>query len=247
MNKTKLQMICTIACFVLSVLMFAATTIAYFSDTVQITNTLTTGDVSIELTEAAVKRDDDGNLVEDPDAPRIHGGVETTVRDYGTIYPGVSVFKDPTIKNTGDNSAWIAARITFTDGSGDLHKVIGYEGVPGIDMRVLLGGAMLDEGAHVGQWNGIDNVRYNDKFAIVQKADAGIGEYSFLIFFLEPFAPGEEAVLFDNLSIPADWTNEQMQELAELKIDIQAFGVQMFDLESCYEAMTSAFPTYFIH
>lgn len=247
MNKTKVQMICTIACFVLSVLMFAATTIAYFSDTAQITNTLTTGDVSIELTEAAVKRDDGGNLVENPDAPRIKGGVDTTVRDYGVIYPGISVFKDPTIKNTGDNSAWIAAKITFTDGGGEIHKVIGYEGFPGIDMRVLLNGAMLEERTHFGRWNGIDNVRYNDNYAIVQKADVGLGEYSFLVFIQKPVAPGEEVVLFDNFSVPADWTNEQMQEFAELKIHIQAFGVQMFDLDSCYEAMTNAFPTYFIH
>lgn len=247
MSKTKLQMICTITCFVLSVAMFVATTVAYFSDTAQISGTLTTGDVTIELTEAAVKHDDVGNLVEDPDAPRIKGVADTTVRDYGVIYPGISIFKDPTIENTGDNAAWIAAKITITDGDGDIFRVLGYDGFPGIDMRILLGGAILDEPTHFGTWNGIPNVRYNDKYAIVQTADVSMGEYSFLIFFQSPFAPGEKAVLFDNFSVPEDWTNEEMQELRELTIHIQAYGVQTFDLQSCYEAMTKAFPTHFIH
>ena len=243
-NKGKLQMICSGVCFVLSVLLFVGTSFAYFSDTKQVTNTMTAGNVSIELTEAAVKNVG-GNLVEDPSQPRIKGGSDATVRDYGAIYPGISIFKDPTIKNVGDANAWVAAKITITDGAGDLYQVMGYDGFAGIDLGMLLSGGILDEMAYFGTWNGIENVRYNDKFAIVQTSDMLEGAYSFYVFFHNTFAPGESAVLFDNFSVPAEWTGEEMRELVELTIHIQAYAVQIFDLENCYQAMTTAFATHF--
>ena len=36
-----------------------------------------------------------------------------------------------------------------------------------------------------------------------------------------------------------------MQELAELTIEIEAFGVQTFNMADCYTAMTTALPEYF--
>jgi len=237
-------MICSAVCFAVSVLLFIGTSFAYFSDTKQVTNTMTVGNVAIELTEAAVKSEG-GNLVEDPSAPRIKGGSDATVRDYGIIYPGISIFKDPTVKNVGNTDAWVAAKITITDGVGEIYKVMGYDGFAGIDMRLILGGGMLEETTYFGPWNGINNVRYNDKYAIVQSADVGQGAYSFYIFFHKAFAPGESEVLFDTFSVPAEWTNAEMQELSELKIHIQAYAVQIFDLENCYEAMTTAFATHF--
>ena len=37
----------------------------------------------------------------------------------------------------------------------------------------------------------------------------------------------------------------EMQELKELNICVEAYGVQTFDLTSCYDAMTKAFPEQF--
>ncbi len=240
MNKQKLQLIFSAVCLALSILMLAGTTFAYFTVTKQVTHTMTAGNITIELTEAAIK-EEGGHLVQDTAADRIVGGGEVTVRDYGKLYPSMTVYKDPTIENTGSIGAWIAAKVTFTDGEGELHKVIGYDGFPGIDIRMILSGGILDEGTRFGRWNGIDNVRYNDIFAMVQKADVGMGEYSFYFFFLQPFEQGEKVVLFDTLGIPPQWNNAQMQELAQLKINVQAYGVQMLDLDSCFEAMTLAF------
>ena len=227
------------------VLMLVATSFAYFTDTKQVTNTITVGNVSIELTEAAIKSDGKGNLVEDPDADRVVGGVDVTERSYGRVYPGTTVFKDPTVKNVGDTDAWIAAKITITDGNGDIHKVIGYDTAPGIDLKMILDGGLLGEGTHFGTWNGISGVRYNENYAIVQKADVARGEYHFLIFLNKSFKPGEEVVLFDTFSIPAEWNNEEMKQMEDLTIHVQAYGVQTFELESCYQAMLSAFPNHF--
>lgn len=245
MNKAKMQVISAGVFFALSLLMLLGTTFAYFSDTKQVTNTITVGNVAIELTEAAVKRDNGGNLVEDTSAPRVKGGTDTTIRDYGVIYPGISIYKDPTIKNIGNSDAWIAAKITITDGVGDISKVIGYEDVAGIDIGMLLSGGLLREGCYVGEWNGIKDVLYNEKFAIVQKADNRLGEYVFYVFFHNTFAPGAQEMLFDHFIIPEDWSGDMMQEFRELTIHIQAFGVQVFDLDSCYEAMTKAFSAHF--
>lgn len=245
MNKAKMQVISAGVFFALSLLMLLGTTFAYFSDTKQVTNTITVGNVAIELTEAAVKRDNGGNLVEDTSAPRVKGGADTTIRDYGVIYPGISIYKDPTIKNIGNSDAWIAAKITITDGVGDISKVIGYENVAGIDIGMLLSGGLLGEGCYFGEWNGIKDVLYNEKFAIVQKVDNRLGEYVFYVFFHNTFAPGAQEMLFDHFIIPEDWSGDMMQEFRELTIHIQAFGVQVFDLDSCYEAMTKAFSAHF--
>ena len=65
MKSLKQKLIITNILLVISVLLLIGTTVAYFTDKAQITNTLTTGDVKIVLTEAEVKSDGKGNLIED--------------------------------------------------------------------------------------------------------------------------------------------------------------------------------------
>ena len=176
--KFNLYMSCVL--LVITVLVFVGITLAYFTDFRQTTTTFTAGSVELTLSEAAVKKDSSGNLVEDIKQPRIFGAMEPTViNDYGRLYPGQSVYKDPTITNTGDTPEWIAAKVTLSDGSGDLTKVMGYEGFYSIDIEVLLSGGLLDENIHFGTWNGIPNVCHNERYAMIQIPDASQGEFSF--------------------------------------------------------------------
>lgn len=248
MNERKLikfNLYMTLVVLVLLILFLVGTTIAYFSDRKQSEATLTSGNVKIVLSEAAVKRVGD-HLVEDSDKPRIFGGAgETVMNDYGRIYPGQSIFKDPTITNSGDEAEWIAAKVILTDGEGDLTKIMGYEGYEDLDIEVLLSGGLLDETVHVGEWNGMSDVCYNDRYVMFQVPNAAEGRYEFFFLMLEPVQRGESVVLFDHILIPSDWDNLEMQELVALKIQIQAFGVQTSSLDSCLKAMTEAFPTYF--
>ena len=57
------------SCVILSVfvLMFLGVTIAYFTDTKQAATTLTAGNVKITLVQSAVKPDEHGNMVKDPE------------------------------------------------------------------------------------------------------------------------------------------------------------------------------------
>lgn len=244
MSKEKRQLMMSLIMLVLSILLLVGTTFAYFSDKKQMTNTLTVGNVKIEMTEAAVKRDDHGNLVENPAEDRVVGG-DDTVHDYGVVYPGIEIYKDPTIRNIGTEGAWIAARIVVSDGVGNLENVLGFGGGAGIDIAVLLSGGLFDEGSHFGVWNGIRGVRYNDRYAMVQTVDSVTGDYVFHIFLNQSMLPDEQVVLFDRFAVPEDWSSEDMKELIDLKLRVEAYGVQTFDLTSCFEAMTKAFPEQF--
>lgn len=229
-----------------TVLMFVGATLAYFSDMQQSSSVLTAGDVKIALSEAAVKTDNAGNLVVDTEKPRIFGTPgEVTIHNYGRIYPGQSIWKDPTITNIGSAPEWVAAKVILHDGAGDLTKIMGYEGFDGIDIEILLSGGLLDESVHFGTWNGIPNVCYNNRYAMIQIPHDTEETFVFYFLMLEPVKVGESVVLFDQINFPLEWVHLDMEQLKDLKIEVQAFGVQIMQLESCLEAMTGAFPDYF--
>lgn len=242
--KFNLYMSCIL--LVTFVLMFIMVTIAYFTDSRQASVVLTAGNVKIALSEAAVKRDASGNWVEDPAQPRLFGGEEDlTINNYGRVYPGMSIYKDPMITNTGDEPEWIAAKVTLTDGAGDLHKIMGYPGYAEIDIEQLLTGGLLDEHVDLVEWNGIPDVCINDRYAMIQIADNAEGKYEFIFLMLQPLAVGESVTIFDQVVFNQMWNSEHMKELAGLEIHVQAYGVQLFDMGDCLQAMTSAFPSHF--
>lgn len=242
--KFNLYMSCIL--LVLLLLMFVATTVAYFTGLAQSKTTLTAGNVEIDLSEAAVKMDALGNWVEDSEKSRVSGEeLETYIPDYGKIYPGQTIFKDPMITNTGDTAEWIAAKVTLNDGTGNLTNIMGYEEYDGIDIEVLFSGGLLDETVHFGTWNGIPNVCHNDRYAMIQVPNSAEGEYTFYFLMLEPVETGDSVVLFDRISLPTEWNNSDMKELADLKIHIRAYGVQLYQMESCLDAMITAFPSHF--
>ena len=241
--KFNMYMSCVILCVL--VIVMIATTFAYFTSTKQVSNTFTSGRVDITLSEAAVKRVESGDLVKDDSRDRIYGNADATFNNYGRVYPGQYVYKDPTITNVGDSPEWIAAKVVFTDGAGDLNKIMGYEGYEDIDIEVLLKGGLLAENVVVGKWNGIKDVCYNDRYAMIQVANATQGRYEFFFLMLQPVQPNESVVIFDHILFPEEWNNEEMRELEHLTVHVQAFGVQMTELDSCMEAMTEAFPEHF--
>lgn len=228
-----------------SILTFTHTTLAYFSSRQKTDATITSGNVTILLSESAVKNDGKGNLVPDPSQDRIQGSKEGTPIDYGIVYPGQTIFKDPTIQNTGSNHAYIAAKISITDGSGDIHRVIGFEDFDEIDISMMFGGGLLNEAAHFGTWNGLKNVTYNDHYAMVQIPNRAEGRYDIYFFVLSPLTQNETVVIYDQIFFAPEFTNQDMMEFRELRVDVIGFGVQTLGFASCYEAMTIALPEHF--
>ncbi len=247
MKKLKTQLFLSSILLVVIIMLFVSTTVAYFSDRKQFTNIITSGNVEIVLSEAAVKRDNIGNLVEDESVPRITS-YENGVHNYGRIYPSQIIHKDPTVHNRGTEEAWVAFKIKINDGVGNLLNVLGYNINTNnhIDIHGLFSGGFLSAtSVKRGTWNGFERTFYNDDFAMIQIADPANDIFEFYFFVLKPLAVGDTVTVFDTMTIPASWNNADMQELANLRIDVEAFGVQTFNMPDCYTAMTTALPEYF--
>ena len=226
-------------------------TIALFTDRKESTGIFTLGNVYIELTEAAVVRDSKGNLVKDIFADRViaadttEGGLPN-VHDYGYVFPGQTICKDPTVKNIGDVNAWMAVKVIIEDGVGDIHRLYQYsDEYDDIDIERLLTGGLLDEDVRVSDWMGNEDVCYNENYAMVQVASHADGRYEFYFIMLKQYAPGETFTVFDTLFMNKYFGNEEMNEFKEFKITIQAFAAQTNGFDSCFEAMTEAFPEHF--
>ena len=244
----KIKLLTVIAALLVMAMAIAGGSVAYFTDAKDITGVFVAGNVYIELSEAAVKKDATGNLVEDAESDRIVGGdIDGTdvIRDFGKVFPGQTIHKDPTIENTGDDSAWVAAKIILTDGAGDIHKLFGYEGYDDIDIESFLSGGLLGESVRVGEWNGISDVCYNERYAMVQSASRERGVYEFYFFMLKSLESGESVEIFDTMTIDPFLDNSDMRELCEFQISVQAFAVQEFGFSSCYDAMQGAFLEHF--
>jgi predicted ribosomally synthesized peptide with SipW-like signal peptide len=125
--KKKIIVTALVVCiFVLSI---ASATIAYFTDTKDITNTFTVGNVAIELDENKVIQDDTtGNYV-------ANGSERTTegINIPTSLFPKQTISKDPTITNTGSESAYFGAVITIKNGAkkvdgADVSKMLTFDG-----------------------------------------------------------------------------------------------------------------------
>ena len=80
---------------------------------------------------------------------------------------------------------------------------------------------------------------------MIQVANAAEGEYSFYFIMQKPLEAEKSITLFDTLTFNKMWNNTHMDHLKDLKIYVQAFGVQTMQLDNCFDAMTAAFPYHF--
>ncbi len=245
MKSAKAHLMLNGVLLIILLLLLVGTTVAYFSDSRQVSNTMTAGNVEISLSEASVKSDENGNLIKDETKSRVYGGKEPTINDYGRIFPSQTIYKDPTVENIGDDKAWIAIKLTVDDGDGDIHNVLGYPGYDGIDIHYLLSGKLFSEITNFGEWIGLDYVSYNENYAMLQVPKRSESKYEFYCFIEKPLASDKSVTLFDTMTVPAYWNYAQLQELRDLKITVQAFAVQTVNLENCFSAMLAAFPEHF--
>ena len=105
--KKKL-LILTLSIALLAVAAVGAT-LAYFTDTEEVTNTFTVGNVKIELLESQLLRAED---VTDAAIVADAEGYASYLAEAGkNILPGISVKKAPYIRNTGSNNAYVRLRV----------------------------------------------------------------------------------------------------------------------------------------
>lgn len=247
--KKKIVALCLVVC--LLAIAIVGGTLAYFTDTHAQTNTFTAGNVDITLNEAVIKKVDTPTAPDYGDLVAVGSGERTSEDQiYGKLYPGQTICKDPTITNVGSEDAYVAAKIVVTDGAGDIYPLIGsgHKGLLRID-KIARGGIIKDNDTQKADYNGLTAnglpVYGDDTYSVYQVGDMANGTYTFYVFFENALVKDAEVVLFEELFINADWDNDQMKELKELKIDVQAYATQEYGFKDCFTAMTTAFPNEF--
>ncbi|MBE6969707.1 MAG: hypothetical protein E7442_06300 [Ruminococcaceae bacterium] len=219
-------------------------TLAYFTDTDDATNTFTTGNVAIDLTEVKVVADANGDLVATEERQDV-GEEEEDSYDYGKLYPGQSITKDPTIKNVGSEDAYIAAKI-FVKSEGNLEKIMGMEGLSGLlEIQTVISGGLVKENDTLKEYNNLVPVFGDETYSIYQPPAGTDGVYTFYLFMEKAQKKDDKVCLFKTIHIPEAWDNAEMAELQGLSIRIEAYGTQAHGFDTCFEAMTTAFPTAF--
>lgn len=143
-------------------LMVTGFTLAYFTDTKTVTNTFTVGDVTIELLESKLHRDNDAATDDQIIADAAE--YEAYLAEQGkNMVPGRWVKKAPYVYNTGDTNAYVRIKATFPVALMDAADVMLYS------TAINEGAIKMDSG--------------------VKSADGKFITYTFT--YLEPVEPGK--------------------------------------------------------
>lgn len=233
--KKKIIALCV--CVMMLTVAIAGGTLAYFTDDAAQTNTFTAGKVDITLTEAEVEIEE-GKLN--------YTGERTSEDQTYKLFPGQTVTKDPTITLASDSEdAYVAAVLTVKDNGGDIESLIGtgYENLLGIN--AVLSGGFVQENAGMKTNHplsgGVLPVYGDESYSIYQTADKTSGTYTFYFFVEDVKSANDEVVVFDTLSIPTEWDNEEMAKIDAMTLKVEAYAAQAHGFDSCYDAMCAAF------
>lgn len=215
-----------------------AGTYGYFTEQEKVTNVFTVGDLEIDLKE--------------PEWSPEEGDGEN-------LCPGACVYKNPTVKNmaeegSGGTSCYARMTVKILDGQGApvtdqdvldlIHTTIRYDATytgtfskTGTSEKVVqnrIPGYFLREFASLPMINPLfekDEVRSTGNtmvFNYLGKDGKGI------------LNPQDEAVLFTNIVIPAEWKQKEMRSLENFRLDIRAQAIQISgfpDKEAAFDAL----------
>lgn len=202
----------------------AAGTMGYFTAQEKVTNVFTVGDLEIGLQEPEWSKEDGDGV---------------------NMYPGYSVYKNPTVKNTADTSkggtdCYTRMRVEILNGEGApvtdaealklIKKTIRFDATyngtydkTGKATQLVQGripGYFLKEFEDIPMVNPLfvlDGERSTDNVLIYNyQGRDGNGVMK----------AGEEAALFTNIVIPAEWTQTELRRMGEFQIVVTAQAIQ---------------------
>ncbi|MGN0784260.1 MAG: SipW-dependent-type signal peptide-containing protein [Candidatus Aphodomorpha sp.] len=173
MTKKALTILLAIS---LVALLAAGGAIAYLTSTDSVKNTFTVGNVKIVLDEAKVTKGNDGTWTAGTDRVKAN--------DYGTVYPGAELPKDPTVHNTGANAAYIRAEVNVSNALNifaDLYPdapTIGQDGYKDMLLRIVdpLGSGWSIVDVTFGDTMDYSSGRFDAKFILKYDAALASGE-----------------------------------------------------------------------
>ena len=186
-------------CLIVAMIAVAAIggTLAYFTDSETTTNTFTMGSVEIELTESSWN------------APT-------------NTVPGVSYAKNPVVKNTGMNDAWIRVDVILSDATAFKTAAAKYTNTELSSMFV-----------------GLDTTNWT----ALTPADGDNDTLIFSFYYKTALAKETStSALFTAVKIPGKFTNADMTNIGtDFTITVQAHAIQTSD---DYTTVEEAFAKY---
>jgi len=215
-------------------------TIAYLTDTAEVTNKFTVGNVSIKVEETDVNEngkpvDSEGNEI-DPENP----DQQPVRKEEGNTYhllPGLTYTKDPTLTvEAGSEEAYVRMIVTITH----IDKV-----------RSALGQDFLPQN-HVTGWDpavwpcvSVKDVTETVKDPVTQQdvtLQSAVYEFRYpstvsgLGDDTTPAADQELEPLFTAFTVPAELTGAQLAELAQMEIRVEGYAIQASGFATADEA-----------
>ena len=230
--KTKTKALLMSLCAVLLVAASVLGTMAYLTDSEEVNNTFTVGNVAIKLDEAKV--DENGTQVVDKDGNPV---ARVTENEY-KLLPGHTYVKDPTVTVlTPSVASYVRMKVTFNNAD----KIIAlctdpeFEGeVTGVENAFPLIRMVNFVKANAAKWDGIipDNmVDTEDMLANSKYFVKGTDNTLTYYFYYNGTVAARDGnvvlpTLFDSIKVPAWVTGDQLAKLKDFQINVVAEAIQ---------------------
>lgn len=232
--KTKTKALLMSLCAVLLVAASVLGTMAYLTDSKDVKNTFTVGNVAIKLDEAKV--DENGTQVVDKDGNPV---ARVTENEY-KLLPGHTYTKDPTVTVLKPSVAsYVRMKVTFNKASALIAMCTDPEfaedGPTGVENAYPLISMVNFVEANAAKWDGIipDNMVDTEDMLADAKYfayDAEADTLTYYFYYNEavaaPTADVVLPVLFDSIKVPQWATGDQLKALQGFEINVVAEAIQ---------------------
>ena len=205
-------------------------TMAYFTARQVETNTFTVGNLKVTETEPAWDNDTDGK----------------------DMYPGTTLYKDPTVENTSDGEAgsepgYVRMYIRVVDSETNqlvtdterLNLILATIKYDETYRQSTMSATQFVEGNKPGytssQIAGIS--MYNTDAFTKDDSRSSAGNYCFN--YNSTLAKGDKATLFTTVIIPTDWGNENLAKLGSYKLEVSVEAIQSKGFNNANEAFAA--------
>lgn len=232
--KTKTKALLMSLCAVLLVAASVLGTMAYLTDSKDVKNTFTVGNVTIKLDEAKV--DEKGNLVKNQDDTL----ADRVTRNEYKLLPGHTYVKDPTVTVLAPSvESYVRMKVTFNKASQIIAMCTDPEfaedGPTGVENAYPLIRMVKFVEANAAKWDGIipDNMVDTEEMLADAKYfayDAEADTLTYYFYYTEPVAAIDAdvklATLFDSVKVPEWATGDQLAKLKDFQINVVAEAIQ---------------------